>query len=521
MSIRRAQDERIEGTPDGLNAVTEISDVPDAPTIASATNVGTSRGYNNGAATVTITANATGGTPTSYTVTSSPSGGTGSGTSPVTVTGLASQTSYTFTATATNSTGTGAASSASSSITATTVPQAPTIGTATAPTSTTASVPFTAGATGGSSVTVYTATSSPGSITGTNTASPITVSGLTASTAYTFTVTATNANGTSTASSASNSVTTPAPAVRGIVAGGYPGSPTNNDLGTKLASIEYINIASTGNFASFGNLSTAKDGNGNLSSSTRALFTDNATSPQVEYITIANLGNGTTFGSLINNAYGMSSGCSNETRGVIAGGYFNPGAEVMSNKMDYFTIASTGNSVAFGTLVLPRYSLTGFSSTTRGLFCGGNFNFSSGAGPCSEIEYITIASAGNATAFGDMVNDRDNTSAVSSNTRGVMATGMLDGSNISDTIDYITIATTGNATSFGSMSSTRRQQTGLSSSIRGVFTVGNVGQGPYYRVPTGNAEYITIATTGNSTDFGALVTQRVTTAGASNGHGGL
>jgi len=217
MSIRRAQDERIEGTPDGLNAVIEIADVPDAPS-ASAANVGTSRAYDNGAATVTLTNNATGGTPTSYTVTSSPGSFTGTGTSPVTVTGLASATSYTFTAVAINSTGTSPAGAASSSITATTVPQAPTIGTATV-SGTTATVPYTAGATGGAAVSTFTATSSPGSITGTG-ASPITVSGLTGGTAYTFTVTATNANGTSTASSASNSVTAAFPAVAGYVGGG-------------------------------------------------------------------------------------------------------------------------------------------------------------------------------------------------------------------------------------------------------------------------------------------------------------
>ena len=212
MSVRRAQDERIEGTPDGNSAITEISDVPDTPAIGTATNVGTSRAYNNGAATVTITANATGGEPTSYTVTSTPGSFTGSGTSPVTVTGLASQTSYTFTAVATNSTGTSSATSASNQITATTVPQAPTIGTATAG-NTSASVTFTAGATGGSAITGYTVTSSPGSITGTGSSSPITVSGLTNDTSYTFTVTATNANGTSTASSASNTATPTAPVI--------------------------------------------------------------------------------------------------------------------------------------------------------------------------------------------------------------------------------------------------------------------------------------------------------------------
>jgi hypothetical protein len=185
---------------------TSISDVPDAPTIGSATNVGTSRAFNNGSATVAYTAAATGGPVTTFTATSTPGSFTGTGTSPITVTGLQSATSYTFTVSAANANGT-FTSASSSSITATTVPQAPTIGTASSPTSTTASVPFTANATGGSAITGFTATSSPGGLTGTGSSSPITVSGLTAGTAYTFTVTATNANGTSAASSASNSVT--------------------------------------------------------------------------------------------------------------------------------------------------------------------------------------------------------------------------------------------------------------------------------------------------------------------------
>lgn len=92
---------------------------------------------------------------------------------------------------------------------ATDVPDAPTIGTATAGIGN-ASVTFTAAATGGTP-TSYTVTSNPGSITGTGASSPITVSGLTGGTSYTFTVTATNTAGTSPASSASNSVTPASP----------------------------------------------------------------------------------------------------------------------------------------------------------------------------------------------------------------------------------------------------------------------------------------------------------------------
>jgi len=90
-------------------------------------------------------------------------------------------------------------------------PGAPTIGTATAGDAS-ASVTFTAPTNnGGSAITSYTVTSSPGSLTGTGASSPVTVSGLTNGTAYTFTVTATNATGTGPASAASNSVTPVAP----------------------------------------------------------------------------------------------------------------------------------------------------------------------------------------------------------------------------------------------------------------------------------------------------------------------
>jgi hypothetical protein len=91
--------------------------------------------------------------------------------------------------------------------TAKAVPGAPSIGTATGG-SASATVAFTApSSAGGTPISGYTVTSSPGSLTATGTASPITVTGLTNGTAYTFTVHASNAGGNSIESAASNSVT--------------------------------------------------------------------------------------------------------------------------------------------------------------------------------------------------------------------------------------------------------------------------------------------------------------------------
>lgn len=180
---------------------------PNPPTIGTATDVGTSRAYNDGAATVTFTPAASGAPATSYTVTSSPGGYTGTGSSsPITVAGLQSNIAYTFTVTGTNAAGTGGASAASGSMTATTVPQAPTITGTSQNTGAVGrvNVSFTNNGTGGKAISSNTATSNPSSITASG-SSAIVVTGLTGNANYTFTVTATNANGTSAASSASAS----------------------------------------------------------------------------------------------------------------------------------------------------------------------------------------------------------------------------------------------------------------------------------------------------------------------------
>lgn len=137
------------------------------------------------------------------------------------------------------------------------LPGVPTSVSATATDATTASVSFSAPVdAGASAITGFTVTSSPEGITATGSSSPITVSGLTTGTAYTFTVTATNAGGTGPASAASNSVTPVQPAVfyvfstttttpipagtySGFVIGGGGAGTGNHTSGTSAANLTH------------------------------------------------------------------------------------------------------------------------------------------------------------------------------------------------------------------------------------------------------------------------------------------
>ena len=115
-------------------------------------------------------------------------------------------------------------------------PTAPTIGTATAGDSS-ATVAYTASTYTGKGSATYTAISSPGSLTGTG-ASPITVSGLTNGTAYTFTVRATSTTGEIANSAASNSVSPVAPQYVAIGGGNTPYLrvyPWSSGFGTKYS----------------------------------------------------------------------------------------------------------------------------------------------------------------------------------------------------------------------------------------------------------------------------------------------
>ena len=234
---------------------------------------------------------------------------------------------------------------------------------------------------------------------------------------------------------------------RGILAGGY----LSNDIDI----IEYITIASTGNSTDFGDLTVERSQPcGNLKSTAgRNVFSNgNGIGVQKEntmdYITVANTGNATDFGDSTVGAYARSGGCNNGTRGCIAGGY----ASGQTNVIDYITIGTTGNATDFGDLTGTIQGLGGTDNSSRGLFAGGY-----ASGYSNSIEYITIASTGNAADFGDMTTPRNPPYSCNDLVRSIFAGGQGSGgsSTTQNSIEYVTTATLGNGTDFGDMSASK------------------------------------------------------------------
>jgi hypothetical protein len=176
-----------------------------------ATDFGTNRAFNNGRIDLSWTAPASNGANiTGYKVERSLDGSsystvvenTASTSTTYSDTGLSSAQIYYYRVSAINAAGVALPSTAANA-TATTVPQAPTIGTSTKNTGGLGRLNaiFTPGSNGGKTVSTFTSTTTGSTVTGAS--SPILVTSLNPGQSYSFTVTATNSNGTSLASSSS------------------------------------------------------------------------------------------------------------------------------------------------------------------------------------------------------------------------------------------------------------------------------------------------------------------------------
>jgi len=306
---------------------------------------------------------------------------------------------------------------------------------------------------------------------------------------------------------------------RGLFGGGYA-SPANTNV------IDFISIASTGNATDFGDLITAVYGNNNgaVGSTTRGLFggggdgTSIGTN-EISFVTIASAGNATDFGDLTVNGRALGAGISSSTRGIFGPRRGAPAPGFNNNTFDFVTIASAGNATDFGDATLQAANNAGACSSTRGLRGGGNQNTAPGGESTNVIDFITIASAGNATDFGDLSAIKTDPGGLSSATRALFAGGTSNpGSSpygsLTNSIDFVTIASAGNATDFGDLT-TNTASRGVSNTIRGVFSQSTGSPN------NGNTTFVTIASAGTAQSFGDLSVARSVVGTGSNIHGGL
>ena len=294
---------------------------------------------------------------------------------------------------------------------------------------------------------------------------------------------------------------------RVVVGGGYtPSGQLNN--------IDYFNAETTGNTIDFGTFSSSRRGSAKISSSTRGVFAGGY-QQSIEFVTIASTGNGSVFGNLSVSKQHQG-GISNSTRGISVSGYI-PSPAGGSNVMEYITIAATGNAVDFGDLTTGAdYFVGGTGNSTRGLIGG-----SVVSGRYGNIDFITISTLGNSANFGNLTTATgDNSRRLDGDSCHANAVRALFGGGYSGTtaqetvIDYVTIATLGNAIDFGDIAADGTYSTASGSRTRAVFMGGSQ---PYKNV----MEYVQIMTTGNALDFGDMDVTAMQRRAVSNGHGGL
>ena len=314
---------------------------------------------------------------------------------------------------------------------------------------------------------------------------------------------------------------------RGIFAGGVEPNSIRN--------IDYINIASTGNATAWGELlsygtSMAGGASNNIRGVLAGGYTGAPTNSRislVQALTIPTNGEIFDFGDLQFNSQQLS-GVGNATRGVYANGYAYPNMSPVSNEslnMTYTMIEfmSSANRTDFGDIIdnAACRDLATCETPIRGYFAGGE---GTGQDSPSHNKNITIKGFANnseSVKFGELSINSLRGSGVGSATRGVFLLGQITGTyTLTNTMEYITLTTSGEVTDFGDITTVTSNGNNNSASnmIRGVYHIPRSSHGG---AELNTLEYITIATTGNATDFGDLNYVSRDGCGFSDSHGGL
>ena len=276
-----------------------------------------------------------------------------------------------------------------------------------------------------------------------------------------------------------------------------------------------IQMAAGGTSTDFGDLTNTRTlfGGMTASSTTRALFYGGEVSGgsnEIDSMQLTSTGNASDHGDLTV-AVGYAAATSNGTRALVAGG------NSVINTIGFGSIAQTGNFADFGDLTVSRNALVGICSPVRAVFAGGTDGSSPSPAFLNTIDYVTINSTGNATDFGDLSGTSGYMGAANdSSGKGFFIGGQGSPATKGTTsTDVITIASTGNASNFGVLTQTTKSCASVSQGTTAITMGGSS--------PSNNnvIQRFVMPSLGNATDFGDLSRSVGNSKGASGAHDGI
>ena len=196
-----------------------------------------------------------------------------------------------------------------------------------------------------------------------------------------------------------------------------------------------------------------------------------------------------------------------EYRGGRGRGILGPGSQIPSGtftNLNYIDIATTGNAQEFGDLSYGNAYRGGFASSTRGVWVNGQND--------QTTDYTIISSKGGGSDFGEILNEPMGGATFNSSTIGFRAGGS-DGGVHTDQIIGMRIAQVASFYDFGDLLGAGTYMNGASSPTRGVIFGEATPSSP---VTNNTIQYVTMTSQGNAKDFGDLITARKYADTASN-----
>jgi len=227
------------------------------------------------------------------------------------------------------------------------------------------------------------------------------------------------------------------------------------------------------------------------------------------YVTISTLGNSTNFGTLGVTGLSRASGTSGRGIGLMIGGVVHTAGwpylgQVNHPAIRYVTIATLSNASTFGNLSAARVQSDAASNGTRAIMMGGANDYNNPISDIATIEYVTIATPGTSTAFGNITAQPTNyigNDATGDGVKGLWRIMVSGGGYSNDKYEYVTIDSPTDSITWGTMGTNEGEGASAASNGSRAFYSGG-----YNGSWINNIDYLTWSTPSNGAQYGNLRT---------------